>query len=231
MKISFLPGMLCDQRLWQPVIDQLRNNHDCNFINLLPCDSLSQMIDKAISESSNSDLLVAFSLGGYIAQEVAVSHPTHIKRLILLGTAGTGLSEKEIELRQQVLKIAKKQNFDPMPSSRSRDFVGSDADESVRLLVQQMARDAGAERFISQLSSTLNRKQTLDKLVEYRGATAVVAAQDDKIVPIAESKKLALAIPNSRFVCLKQCGHMIPLEQPMVVTQLINHFIERHYAA
>ncbi len=230
MKIAFLPGMLCDQRLWQPTLEKLPAHFTCKPVDLLRCDSIAQMKAETQSTIIDCDLVVAFSLGGYVAQELIADNPTGFPATILLGTSGTGLTNQEISLRQQVLKIAQTQNFDPMPNSRARDFVAADCPADIRAIVQTMAREAGADKFIAQLSSTLDRRHTLDALGGYNKPCLVVAAEQDNIVPKTESKKLANAIPNSHFISLKHCGHMIPLEQPKLVAEMIHHFSEKVYA-
>lgn len=230
MNIALLPGMLCDQRLWQPTIHRLPSHFHCTNVDLLRCNTLAQMKSVAKDHILNADIVVAFSLGGYVAQELMVDSHESFPPVILMGTAGTGLTDDERKLRKQVIKTAHSKIFDPMPNSRARDFVGVECPIETRALVQTMAREAGFEKFIAQLSSTLNRRHTLDLLSSFSKPCLVIAAEEDKIVPKVESKKLAEAIPNSHFISLKKCGHMIPLEQPQLVADIINHFCEKQHA-
>jgi len=53
----------------------------------------------------------------------------------------------------------------------------------------------------------------------------VVAGEEDRTFPVAETEKMATAIPNSRFVVLPKVGHLAALEHPELTNALIDSFL------
>lgn len=52
----------------------------------------------------------------------------------------------------------------------------------------------------------------------------VVAGGQDEIVPLAQSKRLAEALPSARFLVLKNSGHSSPEEEPEELAAAIREF-------
>jgi 3-oxoadipate enol-lactonase len=53
----------------------------------------------------------------------------------------------------------------------------------------------------------------------------VLAGEEDRTFPVAETKAMADSIPNSRFVVLPRIGHLAALEAPEVVNPVIEKFL------
>jgi len=54
----------------------------------------------------------------------------------------------------------------------------------------------------------------------------VVAGDDDQIAPAEEMEAMARAIPDARFMVVRDAGHMTPLEQPLALNGAISAFLE-----
>ena len=53
----------------------------------------------------------------------------------------------------------------------------------------------------------------------------VVAGDEDRTFPVAETRAMADAIPGSRFVVLPRVGHLAALEAPEAVNAAIDQFL------
>jgi pimeloyl-ACP methyl ester carboxylesterase len=53
----------------------------------------------------------------------------------------------------------------------------------------------------------------------------VITGDDDRIVPTANSIKLAGVIPNSKLVVIQNAGHVPHEEQPALFVQTVDEFI------
>lgn len=58
--------------------------------------------------------------------------------------------------------------------------------------------------------------------------TLVIAGAEDASFPIPEVRRMAEAIPGSRFIVLDAVGHLAAYEAPELVNSLIDEFIGRH---
>ena len=54
----------------------------------------------------------------------------------------------------------------------------------------------------------------------------VVAGDEDRLTPPADSEGMLAALPNARFSRIAGAGHLVPLEQPDVVARLLVDFLE-----
>jgi 3-oxoadipate enol-lactonase len=69
------------------------------------------------------------------------------------------------------------------------------------------------------------RPDVTDLLPTINVRTLVLVGQDDAISPPEEMRKLAQAIPDSRFVIVPDAGHMAPLENPEFVNDALAGFL------
>jgi pimeloyl-ACP methyl ester carboxylesterase len=67
---------------------------------------------------------------------------------------------------------------------------------------------------------------TSDQLRRLRLPTLIVCGAEDKFTPPRYSQLLAGLIPQARLEIVLQAGHMVMLEQPQIVADLLSQFIE-----
>ena len=71
------------------------------------------------------------------------------------------------------------------------------------------------------------RKDQHALLAGIRCPVLVVAGEEDRTFPVAETKSMADAIPGSQFVVLPGIGHLAALEAPEVVNEVMDRFLGR----
>lgn len=64
-----------------------------------------------------------------------------------------------------------------------------------------------------------------EQLHDIRCPVLVLAGEEDRTFPVAETKAMADAIPDSQFVVLPKIGHLAALEAPEVVNDVIDKFL------
>ncbi|MFC4256483.1 alpha/beta fold hydrolase [Croceibacterium xixiisoli] len=62
--------------------------------------------------------------------------------------------------------------------------------------------------------AALDRPDDTARLAEITCPTLVVAAAQDRLRTVEESRVLQVGIAGSRLIVVEHCGHLIPLEQP-----------------
>ena len=70
-----------------------------------------------------------------------------------------------------------------------------------------------------------NRFDVIDRLGEGRSPTLVVAGSADPLTPVKYARFLAERIPQARYVSVEGAGHMVMLEQPGKVMQVVQEFL------
>jgi pimeloyl-ACP methyl ester carboxylesterase len=66
-----------------------------------------------------------------------------------------------------------------------------------------------------------------ERLSEFTLPVLVITGDTDKIVPTADSIRLANAIPNSKLVIIPQAGHVPHEEQPALFMQAMDEFLQK----
>ena len=123
--LTFLPGTMCDQRLWGPVWRRLIPRFSCDYVATETQPRREGMLGLIHSAASVGDPLhiVAFSMGGYLALEYALANPGRVASLITVGSSAFGLSDQEKADRVRALAMLGKHDYRGMPPARLNQFV------------------------------------------------------------------------------------------------------------
>jgi len=173
--------------------------------------------------------LVGMSMGGMIAQLVAITRPELVKRLILIATHSGAksavpstpearaamfpeekLPREEHVRRQYAVYVA--------PSFRAR----TDAFE--RMMKVRLENLIPLDMWQLQLQAILGSERT-EQLGEIRAPTLVIHGRLDTLVPFANGEKLRDLIPGARLLALDDCGHIISWEKPDEAAAAIVEFV------
>jgi 3-oxoadipate enol-lactonase len=166
------------------------------------------------------------SMGGMIAQELALRHPTRVRALVLGATFGSQLRSHKphLSVARDLLLTAV---AEPSPPRLARILV---ADEYYAAHPDRFAQWVGR---LGRPRRSLARRQlvaialheTERRLPGIRVDTLVVTGDRDRLVPPGNSRRLARLIPGARFAELSGAGHLFPLERaPDTVRLLVEHF-------
>lgn len=159
--------------------------------------------------------VLGFSLGGFVAQDIALKAPELVRRLILVGTGpagGTGIDKVGsvtwplmlkglLTLRDPKFYLF----FTSTPNGRRTASLFLQ-----RLKERKKNRDKGPtpRAFLRQLKAiTAWGKQAPQNLRRLRTPTLIVNGDNDIMVPSANSIALANRIPNAQLVIYEDAGH------------------------
>jgi len=163
-------------------------------------------------------VIVGHSMGGAIAQTLALSHPD---RVAGLGLVGTGARLRVLpEILDGLLTD---------PDQVARLFIEYAYAPGLAPALRQRAEDefrACPPRVAHGDFSACNKFDTLTRLAEIRAPTLVVCGRADRLTPAKYSVYLATHIPNAYLVFIEHAGHSVMLEQPDEMNKTLIDFIE-----
>lgn len=216
--LTFLPGTMCDQRLWQPVWAALGPRFSKDYVAVETQTARAGMLDLIHSAASAGDPLhlVAFSMGGYLALDYALDNPGRVASLITVGSSAFGLTDAEKAERARALELLEKHDYRGMPAARLNQFVhpSRQSDPAVVDVIRAMDRDLGKPVLVAQLRETSTRASLAPRLPDLDIPILLIGADSDPFVPWTAIERMAGLIPNARTQLARNSGHMIPLEQP-----------------
>jgi 3-oxoadipate enol-lactonase len=170
--------------------------------------------------------VMGISMGGMIAQELALAHPQRIRSLTLgctyCGGEGSALSSEDVLGRlaqgmtsgDRALAIRTAWEVNVSPSFAAEE------DAYARFLANAM-RHAMPVPVIMEQMRAIGAHDTSARLPELHLPTLVVHGTLDQMLPVQNGHMIAGLIPDSRLEILEGIGHMFFLEQPERTAELV----------
>jgi pimeloyl-ACP methyl ester carboxylesterase len=174
--------------------------------------------------------LVGLSLGGMIAQEVALAHPGWVRSLFLVGTLAR--ADDWFNATLDVYGHIRRQVPDTpaffealLPWLVSHRFFESPTKvEWLRALLRQNPHPQRADGFFRHFEA-MRRHDALERLSAIRCPVLVAAGEDDLIAPPRYARQLAARIPQARLEVLPGVGHAPPIEDSRLFNRLLADFL------
>jgi pimeloyl-ACP methyl ester carboxylesterase len=228
MNLVFLPGFMLDASLWKDVLPFIDNAEQRIFCDLCSGSSIETIAQANLSKAPESFTLIGFSMGGYVAREMVRQAPDRIQSLILIATSARADNDQQALQRIAAAKNISATNFRGLSQVSIKESLGALSANNPELVerIRLMGAGLGKDAFIAQ--SSIRRTGDINQLTDIKCPTLVVAGDQDRLRSVAEVTELQQGIPNSRLAVIKDCGHMIPLEQPGVLGPIISDWVRQH---
>jgi pimeloyl-ACP methyl ester carboxylesterase len=220
MRLDFVPGTLCDERMWSRLLPLLGDGFDYHHVPLHKARSRQQMQELIGTHSAPKANLVSFSLGAYLAVEYALAKPERVSSLTIIASSAKGLQEKEKATRLRIIPLLEKNHYTGMTQMRLREILAPEHmdDPAIVDVIQQMAVDLGKDVLLTQFRTTIERPDLMQRTGELRCPILIVGAEQDKLVPAADIREFTTYNPAAQLHMLSEgSGHMIPLEAPQAL--------------
>jgi 3-oxoadipate enol-lactonase len=185
--------------------------------------SAADMADDAVAvldcEGLGRAHIYGISLGGMIAQEIALRHPDRLERLVLGattagGTHATAADEATLAFfhrrgqmpAEEAVWASVPYNYSARTRAEHGDRIAADIAQRLRFPVEP-------EPYAAQLAAALGH-DTYDRLPSIAAPTLVVHGAEDVMVPPANGKLLADRIPEAELLELGGAAHLYPTDAP-----------------
>lgn len=175
--------------------------------------------------------LVGLSLGGMIAQEIALAHPDRVRSLFLTGTLAraddwfNATLDTYGHIRRQVADTPAFLGALLPWLVSPRFFESATKVEWLRAFLRQAPYPQQIDGFFRQFGA-MRRHDTLERLPAVRCPVLVAVGEDDLIVPPRYSRQLAGLIPHARLEVLPGVGHAPVVEDPRRFNRLLGDFLQ-----
>ncbi len=169
--------------------------------------------------SLDAVIVLGQSMGGAIAQWLALEHAERIRALVLAGTgARLPVNPALIAGVVQAPEATVRNIVRWMWSRRAPEALKRQSADIM------LATDPAVIRsdFIACDSFKVSRR-----LAEIAAPTLILASEQDKLTPLSLSRELAQGIAGSELAVVPNAGHMLLLEQPDRCAELVDAWLKR----
>lgn len=225
---------------WQPVVDPLAESHRIVLfdnrgigasdvppgpytVQAMAADAISVLDAAGIDRAG----VVGTSLGGMVAQQLAVDAPSRVERLVLACTTPGG--ERAVPFPEPTVRLLEEAPaLDPAVALRRfvENALAPDAPSALveRIYALRLANPPDPAGWQAQAAAAA-AFDGYDRLGEISAPTLVLHGEADRVVDVGNATILADRIPDARVELFGGCGHLFFWEQPLRFAAAVGEFL------
>ncbi len=195
------------------VFDQrgIGNSAGANGLDSLTIGRMASDVVAVIDDAAGGSAdVMGVSLGGIVAQELALAYPRHVRRLVLAGTHTAGA--EVVLAEQEVLEMMQRRSMlaDEEALRCSLPYVYAPSTPK-RLIEEDIAvrraMHVGWDGYNAQLRATMQYSGTAARLPRIQAETLVIHGELDRLVPPGNAVVISERIPGARLRILPGLSH------------------------
>jgi len=227
--LIFLPGLLCDDALFAPQVEALRDVADPLVMPLTAHSAIDDYAADVLARAPDRFALAGLSMGGYCALAIARRAAGRVTRLALLNTSARPDDPPTLKRRRGLITLSERGAFKGV-TPKLLPLLLSEAGLKNAALVETittMAQRVGQPAFVRQQKAIMSRIDSRPFLSAIDAPTVVIAGEQDALTPPSLAEELADGIPAAELIRLPDCGHLSTLEQPDAVSAALRQWLMR----
>ena len=212
MELTLIPGFMVDETIWDEFIACLPDNYATRHAAIAGGDTIAAIAYHIGDNLPDDSVVVGFSLGGYIARQLAADYPQKVKALVIIASS---LREDTDEMRAAktgAVQTVSASTFKGFPEAILAGALhpSRSADKPLLARLKAMGARLGYDALVTQCGF----QRLAVPATTIRCPTLIVASTNDTQRLVEEADELATAIPGAEIALFHNSGHMIPLEEP-----------------
>jgi pimeloyl-ACP methyl ester carboxylesterase len=230
--------------LWDPaLIAELASSHqlivfDNRGIGYSTADSAPYTVEQLAADTAaflqalgipRSDVL-GYSLGGFVAQELALRHPGLIHRLILYSTSpgGSGAVASDGAVLRELFDTSGSIQDQIERASRLLVPAGwlAALGQATLPIFDSLTEPVLPESLHLQARALVDWPGSLERLADLSAPTLVIAGTEDEIIPAANALLLAGTIKGSWLARIAGGGHGLMYQYPARMAAVVEAFLD-----
>jgi pimeloyl-ACP methyl ester carboxylesterase len=178
--------------------------------------------------------VMGMSLGGYIAQILALKYPDRVQSLTLIGSEPLGWDGAPLpNISQEFLDhFSALSTLDWSDQTQVADFLlqserlsagpGQDFDEQrMRARIQQILSRTESPASMFNHAMVQTNENWNGRFREIRVPVLVIHGEEDPILPVENGQAIASGIADSQLLVLPGTAHELPLSQVAIITERV----------
>jgi 3-oxoadipate enol-lactonase len=242
--LVFIAGLTSDLRLWSGIVEAYAQKYQVIVFDNRGSGKSSDkpdypytaqvMADDTIGLIKALDFqrvhVVGHSMGGCVAQTLAVKYPDFVKSIVLANTLlkvqphAQLFGEIRLEMMQANTPVSTITRFVAMACFSNEYLSNSNRIEQMVKLGLPAMTLPGYEHQLAGLLAFDSKNW----VANIKKPCLVIGADEDLIANVADSQYLAQAITDAEYFCFKKVGHVSLLEQPEIFNKVVLQFLGKH---
>ncbi len=226
--VLYLPGMMCDARLWQPQTVALP--YPAYHADTTTANTIRRMAECALADAPPRFAIVGLSMGGIVAFEIWRQAPERVTHMALLDTNPHADAPERRPIRMQQIEAVLAGGLREIAIEQLKPLYLAEAnrdDEDLLQVLLDMALDLGADVFERQSVALRDRADSVATLPTIDCPTLVLCGAEDDLCPVEYHELVASRIAGATLEIIEDCGHIASLEQPERVTDALRKLLEQ----
>lgn len=200
--------------------------------------TIADMADDVAGVIKNLNLgrthIVGISMGGMIAQELAICHPESVDELVLVATTAGGPTIVNAKPEIAALLIRSESEDAEARVRRTytaiagKNYMAEHPEDLDHIVKNAFAKPMSLESYQRQLGACMAhfRQGTTDRLGQIAAPTLVAHGDYDPLIPYPNGQYLAEHIPGARLSTYPGVGHLLMIEAPERFNREVMEFLE-----
>lgn len=222
--LALIPGLNNTHAVFDLLCPLLPTDITAHTESSPPHDTVEAIAQSWLDRLPERFHLLGFSFGGYVALAIQQMAPQRVQGLALLCTSPGSDSSDQVQNRLTMIDQLQSGTLDYLtlvcanPSNAFHPDTLNRQDILARRLT--MVAEYGMERFIAHLRACMQRPARDDV---WRSALnpLLVAGSHDRLLKPQKLRELAASRPGCAFHLIEGAGHLVPLEQPQALADIV----------
>ncbi|GAA0311319.1 alpha/beta fold hydrolase [Psychrobacter aestuarii] len=242
--LLFAHGLLWSTRMYDKQVDYFRQQYRCIAFDFRGQGKSEITKDGYDMDTLTSDVvglldalnieqchLVGMSMGGFVAQRMAIYHPQRLASLILLETTSDPADPTDVTNYQRLINAVrwlgvKRVSKKVLPILFGESFLNDRSrKEECKWWLEQIEGNHKVG-VIKAAQGAIARAGVYERLGGVRTPTLIIVGDEDNAIPYHNSERMHFAIAGSKLAIVHKAGHTVTVEAPEQINTLLGQFLE-----
>ena len=224
MIFTLIPGFMVDETIWDEFIACLPESCPTHHAAIAGGDTIAAIAHQIGKNLPENSVVIGFSLGGYIARQLAEDFPHKVKALVIVASSLRDDTDEMRAAKSRAVQTVSASTFKGFSEEILAGALHPSRASDTRLIAR--LKEMGARLGYGALVTQCGLQRLMVPANTIRCPTLIVASTHDKQRQVEEADELAAAIPGAKIALFHHSGHMIPLEEPERLAATVSEWLK-----
>ena len=225
--LVFLPGMMCDARLFAPQAAVFSSVRTVVHGTMIRGRTMTEIAEAVLDDLPREFALAGLSMGGIVAMEIMRIAPERVTRLALLDTNPLAETPESAAQREPQIAAARAGRLEEVmrEEMKPRYLAPGPAQFETLGTVMEMAKALGPDVFVRQSRALQKRPDQTETLKRIAVPTLVLCGRYDVLCDVRRHEFMKGLIPGATLEIVEEAGHLPTLERPDAATAALERWL------